>query len=105
MDFLVRLFKSVSNEKRVKMVKSLIANGETLLETIVRELKLPYKTVARNLKILETAGLVKSRIEKGSVYYSLNEGADLPYNQVLSNLIRKRSEEKNSRILEKPRIS
>ena len=96
MDFLLKLFKSLANEKRLKIIEVLIEHKEMTLESIARKLNLPYKTVARNLKILENAGLVTSQILQGIAYYSLNDTPDLSYNRNLLNLIRVRLKEKKS---------
>ena len=94
MDLLIKLFKSLANEKRVKIVKILLENEWITLTSIVDELQLPYKTVARNLKILEKAGLVKSRIMKGLAYYSLDNKPDYYYNKKLIEIIDKYFKEK-----------
>ena len=88
MDLLLKLFKSLANEKRVKIVKTLLDYKEMTLDSIVEELDLPYKTVARNLKILEKSGLVKSRIWNGIAYYSLDENPEFYYNRTLIEIIR-----------------
>lgn len=88
MNVLVHKFKAVSNENRVKIIKFLIENGEVPLETLASGLKLPYKTVDRNLKILEKAGLVTHRRWKGLVYYSLQDSPKLIYNKGIFDLIK-----------------
>lgn len=88
MDLLVHIFKAVSNENRVKIIKFLIQNGEASLETLASGIKLPYKTVDRNLKILEKAGLVTHRRWKGLVYYSLHDSSTLKYNKRIFDLIK-----------------
>ncbi len=91
MDFFLRVFKSLANENRLKMVRFLMRNKEVPLETLVSELRLPYKTVARNLKILERAGLVRSRRWRGLVQYSLDTSPGLKYNRAIFDLLKMRS--------------
>lgn len=91
MDFLLRLFNSLANENRLKIVRFLLRNKEATLDAVASELRLPYKTVARNLKILERAGLVTSRRWRGLVYYSLDTSAKLKYNRALFDLIKMRA--------------
>jgi len=88
------LFKGLANEKRLKIIEVLIEYKEMTLENIVKRLNLPYKTVARNLKILENAGLVTSQILQSVAYYSLNDTPDLTYNRNLLNLVKVRLKEK-----------
>jgi DNA-binding transcriptional ArsR family regulator len=94
MEFLVRLFKSLGNENRLRIVEFLLQNEEIALETLASELKLPYKTVARNLKILERAGLVTSRIWQGLALYSLHTSPDFKYNRAIFDLVKMRFREK-----------
>ena len=91
MDFFLRLFKSLGNETRLKIVRFLMRNKEVSLEALASELRLPYKTVARNLKILERTGLVTSRRWRGLVQYSLDTSPGLKYNRAIFDLIRMRS--------------
>ena len=90
MDDLVRIFKSVANETRVRLLEILLDSGEETLESLASSLHLPYKTVSRNLKILEKAMLVKSRRWKGKVYYSIEASTRLFYGREILNLIKKR---------------
>ncbi len=72
MDNLIRIFKSVANAKRVRMLKLLDGKGERTISDLADELRLPYQTVARNLSTLAHTGLVKVRTHYGSAYYSIN---------------------------------
>ena len=94
MDVLVRLFKSVANEKRILLLESLLEKGETRLDDLVSYVKLPYKTVSRNLKILEKSMLVKHRTRKGKVYYSIEGSPSLFYGKTLLKLIRRQQSRK-----------
>ena len=89
MDFLVKIFKALSNQPRVNLLH-LLRDGEKEISELAKELKLPYKTVARNLKILERTNLVISRRWHGSVYYCLRNEDHLEYNRTLYDLIEKR---------------
>ena len=88
MDPLILIFKAVSNENRVKIIEFLIQNEEASLETLSLEIELPYKTVDRNLKILEKAGLVKQRRWRGLVYYSILDSQTLKYNKMIFDIIK-----------------
>ena len=89
MDFLVKIFKALANQHRISLLH-LLTKKEKEISELAKELKLPYKTVARNLKILERTNLVISRRWKGQVYYSLRDEDHLEYNKTLYELIEKR---------------
>ncbi len=88
MDALIHIFKAISNENRVNIIEFLIQNEEASLETLSLDIGLPYKTVDRNLKILEKAGLVKQRRWRGLVYYSILDSQTLKYNKMIFDIIK-----------------
>ena len=90
MDFLIKIFKALANEHRVKLLHTLMKKGEKEISELAQEIDIPYKTAARNLKILEQTNLVISRRWQGLVYYSLRKEPGLEYNKALYNLILKR---------------
>jgi ArsR family transcriptional regulator len=90
MDFLIKIFKALANEHRVKLLHTLMKKGEREISELAHEIGIPYKTAARNLKILEQTNLVISRRWQGLVYYSLRNEPGLEYNKALYNLILKR---------------
>jgi ArsR family transcriptional regulator len=90
MDFLIKIFKALANEHRVKLLHTLMKKGEKEISELAHEIGIPYKTAARNLKILEQTNLVLSRRWQGLVYYSLRSEPGLEYNKVPYNLILKR---------------
>jgi len=90
MDFLIKIFKALANEHRVKLLHTLMKKGEKEISELAHEIGIPYKTAARNLKILEQTNLVISRRWQGLVYYSLRNESGLEYNKALYNLILKR---------------
>ena len=97
MDVLVRLFKSVANAKRIFLLETLLEKGEMRLDDLVFYVKLPYKTVSRNLQILEKSMLVKRRTKKGNVYYSIEGSPSLFYGKTLLKLIRHQKFKKQKR--------
>lgn len=89
MDFLVKIFKALANEHRIELLH-LLQKGEKEISELSKHMRLPYKTVARNLKILERTNLVVSRRWQGMVYYSLRDERHLNYNNILFNVIENR---------------
>jgi DNA-binding transcriptional ArsR family regulator len=67
----VRVFKSLGEPTRLKIVR-LLSGGELCVCKIIPETGKSQPTVSAHLKILYDAGLVKSRKEGLSVYYSLS---------------------------------
>jgi len=89
MDMLVKVYKAVANEKRLKMLSLLIKHREMLLEDIYSEMEIPQATASRNLKILEKAHFVSTRFMRRKVYYSIVESNKYPYNKVILDSIRR----------------
>jgi DNA-binding transcriptional ArsR family regulator len=97
MDYLLQVFKGLANEKRLKILETLMENGELSLEEIAGKLKIPYATCCRHLKFLERVYLVNSRTKKGEVFYSLNFPKDHPYNKLIFQLIETRKSRRTKR--------
>jgi len=94
MDFLLRMFKALANETRIKIIEILLRKKQLSLDEIATYINRPYKTVAGHLKNLEKAGLLKTQRWKGEVLYSLNAGSNLYYNRQLIDLVKKRMSRK-----------
>ena len=91
MDVLARLFKSVANETRLRLMEHLLHTKEQTVESIAERLDLPYKTVSRNLKILEKAMMVRRRVWQGRVFYSIEDSPRLIYGKAIQNIVKKHS--------------
>jgi DNA-binding transcriptional ArsR family regulator len=70
MEDLRRVFDALRNGKRLKIVVSLLESGEATVGQISNEHKLPLTTTSRHLKLLEGAGVVRTRQQGTYVYYS-----------------------------------
>ena len=95
MDMLLRLFKAISNAKRIKLMEIVIKHRIIALEDIVDIMGIPKTTCSRNLKILEKVKLVKSHYRMGKKLYELNSDASLPYNAEIVKLIKHRKQQKS----------
>ncbi len=91
MDYLVRIFKSVANERRVRILERLERSKEQTVEEIAEHLHIPYKTVCRNLTILEKTKMVKRRMRNGRALYSIEDSPQLIFGREIMNLIKKRA--------------
>jgi ArsR family transcriptional regulator len=72
MDYMVRLFKALSDETRLRIVK-LLENGELCVCDIVAALDMVQPKVSFHLGVLKNAGLLKDRKKGKWVHYSLDE--------------------------------
>lgn len=69
---LVSVFKALSDETRLRIVK-LLENGELCVCHIVAAVDMSQSRISFHLKILKDAGLVKDRREGKWMHYRLNE--------------------------------
>lgn len=57
------------------MLSTLRRHRELHVSAVAEELRLPVKTVSRNLRLLERAGVLLSDPRRGYVFYRLNPDA------------------------------
>lgn len=72
MNELLGLFKALSDETRLRIVK-LLENGELCVCHLVAAVDMSQPKVSFHLKVLKEAGLVKDRREGKWMHYRLNE--------------------------------
>ncbi len=94
MDYVLQLFKSVANERRLRIIELLLEKGELSIDEIAKALDIPPASVCRNLKILERAYLVTSRLINGGVLYRLNQPKKHFYSRHIMELVRRRQKER-----------
>jgi DNA-binding transcriptional ArsR family regulator len=68
----VRLLKSLANESRL-MVMCVLAEGEISVGNLNERIDLSQSALSQHLAILREQGLVKTRRESQTIYYSLAE--------------------------------
>ena len=68
---LLRIFKALSDETRIRLLK-LLQQRELCVCELMQALDMTQSRVSRNLGILKSAGLVKDRRDGLWVHYSLN---------------------------------
>lgn len=89
MEFLSKLLKVAANENRIKMLRILM-NGKAMeIGDIANYVNLPYKTTARNLKILEKYDFLESNFNAGYVYYSLKNNKQHSFHQEILKMIKR----------------
>ncbi len=69
------VLKALANRRRLRMVLMLRHRRELHVSGLADESRLPLKTVSRNLRLLERAGIVLSEVRHGRVFYTLNPDA------------------------------
>jgi ArsR family transcriptional regulator len=72
MDHMVRLFKALSDETRIRIIK-LLEHGELCVCDIVAALGMVQPKVSFHLGVLKNAGFLKDRKKGKWVHYSLDE--------------------------------
>ena len=71
MERIVKIFKALSNNARLEILSSLLAEGPLCVNALVDRLNVSQPAVSQHLKILENAGLVKGNKIGYRVHYSL----------------------------------
>lgn len=85
---LTRIFKAVANKNRLNILRVMLDARVYEIGEISELVNLPYKTTARNLKLLERHNFLKSQVQSGITYYQINDNKKLFYNQSLISLIK-----------------
>ncbi len=67
----IKLLKAVSNQNRL-MILCCLQQGELSVSALNEILTIPQSSLSQQLAALRTEGLVKTRREAQSIYYSLN---------------------------------
>lgn len=67
-----KIFKALSDSTRVKIIE-LLKDGEVCACNFVPHTKKAQPTVSQHLRVLENAGIVKSRKEGKMVLYSITD--------------------------------
>lgn len=68
------VLKALANRRRLSMLLAL-RRRELHVGALAEELRIPLKTVSRNLRLLERAGMVLSEVRQGRVFYRVNPEA------------------------------
>ena len=90
---MLRIFKAMANQTRIRMMELLLSKGEQGIEEISTRLNIPEATACRNLKILERVSLIKSHIYGGHVFYRIDSSLELLYNPFILEILKKHSKQ------------
>jgi len=72
MESLIKVFKAISDETRIRIMKILLERKSLCVCEIVQALKITQTRASKNLRILKEAGLVVDKKEGLWVHYSIN---------------------------------
>ena len=78
----VRLLKALGNEKRL-MLLCMLVDGEQSVSELNSQLDLSQSALSQHLALLRADGLVHTRRDAQTIYYSLSEG---PARQIIKAL-------------------
>ena len=82
---LIRVFKALSDETRIRMLY-LLSEGELCVCEIMQALEISQTRASRNLGILRDAGLLQDRRDGQWVHYSVNKEVVTEYLKLLELL-------------------
>jgi DNA-binding transcriptional ArsR family regulator len=69
----VKVFRALSDETRIRLIKLLENAGEVCVCDIMKAMGISQTRASRNLNILKEAGLVSDRRDSRWIYYSVDE--------------------------------
>lgn len=69
----VKVFRALSDETRIRLIKLLEGAGEVCVCDIMKAMDISQTRASRNLNILKEAGLVSDRRDRHWIYYSVNK--------------------------------
>ena len=78
----VRLLKSLANESRL-MIMCVLAEGEISVGALNKRIALSQSALSQHLALLREQGLVATRRESQTIYYSLADSEAIPLIQTL----------------------
>jgi len=84
---IARIFKSLSDETRLRILQLLITNGELCICDLMESLGLPQSTVSRHVAYLKNTGWLDDRRGGVWMYYSIRKDVG-KYHEKLVHLLK-----------------
>ncbi len=81
-DQAARLLKAMGNEKRLQIL-CMLSQGERSVGDLNQDINLSQSALSQHLAVLRADGLVRTRRESQTIYYSVVEGPALAVIQIL----------------------
>lgn len=88
MKLLLRIFKAMANENRIKILEILYRKRQITILSLKKHLKLSESAVCKHLKILEQIGMVKSYRKNKRKFFTLNPKRVLRFNKKILKMIK-----------------
>ena len=85
---LIKGFKTLSDETKIRILKILQQRDELCVCEIMQTLNISQSRASRNLGILKDAGFVVSRRDGLWIHYSINEKKVNEYHEALNELLK-----------------
>ncbi len=85
---LIKVFKALSDETRLRIFKILQERKEVCVCEIMQALNISQSRASRNLGILKDAGFVNDRRDGLWVYYSINNDKVNEYHSAVNELVK-----------------
>lgn len=100
----IKLFKALSDETRVRILKVLLERECCVCE-IMQALDISQTRASRNLRVLEDAGFIKSRRDGPWIIYSINEQTMNSYAASLIEMLRSSLVNEETTLQDRERLS
>jgi predicted transcriptional regulator len=88
LESLTKILKAAANKNRLNILRIMLDGKAYSIGEISEYVNLPYKTTARNLKLLERFNYLKSNVNSAVTYYQINGSRKLTYNQLIFSMIK-----------------
>ena len=85
---LIKVFKALSDETKIRILKILQQQDELCVCEIMQALNISQSRASRNLGILKDAGFVTDRRDGLWVYYSINKQQINEHHQAINTLMK-----------------
>ena len=85
---LIKVFKTLSDETKIRILKILQQRDELCVCEIMQALNISQSRASRNLGILKDAGFVVGRRDGLWIHYSINEKKINEYHESLNELLK-----------------
>ena len=101
---LIKIFKALSDETRLRMMK-LLQHRDLCVCEIMQAMDISQTRASRNLGVLKNAGLIVDRREGLWVHYSINRKKSNDYHQAIEKVLQNWLEDETLVMEDKKRLS
>lgn len=102
---LIKTFKAISDETRIRIMKILLEKKSLCVCEIMQALNITQTRASKNLRILKDAGFVLDKRKGAWIHYSINREMPEPYMKMLSRLLKQSINENEIIMKDRERLS